>query len=140
MPRIAVALLGAAGASMFSLLSIIHGARFWIVFAFAAAATGLAVYFSLSPRPGIRRAMSQRADTHAELLAPMTLTVAPRSPDGPSPAIAPCHSIASYMANSSQTHNISFGPGREVYIDGVGQPAPWDRWVKGGVTVYPGGL
>ncbi len=74
-------------------------------------------------RPVVRRGMSRRADRHAELLAPMTLTVATPSPDGPSPAIAPCRSIASYMANSSQTRTITFGSECEYYINGIRQPA-----------------
>ena len=70
MPRSVVALLAAAGAAMFALLPSIHGASFWIDFAFAAVATGLAAYLSLSPRPGIRRAVSRHAEKHAALPAP----------------------------------------------------------------------
>lgn len=88
----------------------------------------------------VRRAMSRRAEKRAALPAPTVLTEASPSTGGPSPAIAPRRSIASYMANSSQTRTITFQPAPEWYEAGLSQPTPWDGRTKGGVVVYPGGL
>ena len=49
----------------------------------------------------VRRLMSRRAKKPAALPAPTVVMGASPSTGGPSPAIAPCRSVASYMAASS---------------------------------------
>ena len=91
-------------------------------------------------RPVVRRAMSRRAKKPAALPAPTVLMGASPSTGGPSPVIAPCRSVASYMAASSPLRTITFQSAPEWYEAGMSQPTPWDGRTKGGVVVYPGGL
>ena len=88
----------------------------------------------------VRRLMSRRAKKPAALPAPTVVMGASPSTGGPSPAIAPCRSVASYMAASSPTRNITWKSAPDWYETDVSLPTPWDGRTKGGVVVYPGGL
>jgi hypothetical protein len=88
----------------------------------------------------VRRLMSRRAKKPAFQPTPTVPIEASPSTGGASPADVPHRSVTSYMAASSPLHTITFGSGRESYIDGVSQPTPWDGRAKRGVVVYPGGL